>query len=207
MTRWAHTPLAALMGLCSGVLLGQVPPKTAGPRPDPLTESGKVLEGSRSASFIIHLLPPSSFPDLPAPVAELLTRRDCLIPQTYAARRPENLIHASLERRGSSDWAVLCSAKGMVSLLVVFSSVPNQATILATVPETKRLQAHDTSGVLGFNWGIDGASPQRVHDAQAGMMPRPAPIDHDALADSVVEQGTMFHFYAQGKWTVLDVPE
>ncbi len=37
-----------------------------------------------------------------------------------SARSPENVVHASLERRGSSDWAVLCSVNGTVSLLVFF---------------------------------------------------------------------------------------
>jgi hypothetical protein len=203
----AYTSFAGLMALSSGVLLGQSSPPPVPTNPDPLTQTGQVVDGRRSVSFVIHLLPPSSFPNIPASVAVLLNHRDCLIPQTYEAHEPENLIHASLERAGSSDWAVLCASKGMVSLLVFFASAPDRPTILATQPETERLQAHDSSGVLGFNWGIDPAGPQRVHDAQAGMAHRALPADHDALADSVVEHRTIFHFYAKGKWTLLETPE
>lgn len=176
-------------------------------KPDQLTKSGQIVVGGRSTSYLIRHLPVSSFPELPAGFQELLNRRGCLIPQTYEAHSPENVIHASLERAGSSDWAVLCSAEGTVSLLVFFGSTPAQLLVLAAAPETERLQAHDPSGVLGFNWGIDPASPGQIREAQTGMEHRPPWLDHDALADSVVEHRTVYHFYAKKAWTVLDMPE
>jgi hypothetical protein len=180
------------------------------PAPPPLaqlTESGQIVVGGRSTPYLIRHLPVSSFPELPAGFQELLNRSGCLIPQTYEAHGPENVIHASLERAGSSDWAVLCSAEGTVSLLVFFGSTPAQLLVLAAAPETERLQAHDSSGVLGFNWGIDPASPGQIREAQTGMEHRPPWLDHDALADSVVEHRTIYHFYAKKAWTVLDMPE
>jgi hypothetical protein len=131
-------------------------------------------------------------------------RRGCLIPQTYEAHRPENVVHASLERRGSSDWAILCSANGTVSLLVFFSSGSGAPTVLANSPEISRLQAHGASNVLGFNWGIDPATPEQVHEAQLGMHNPPARLDHDALADSVVDHNTVYRFYSQNTWTLVD---
>jgi hypothetical protein len=164
-----------------------------------------VLAG-RSTSYLIRRLPVSSYPELPATVVGFLNRRGCLIPQTYEAHRPENVVHASLERAGSSDWAVLCSAQGTVSLLVFFSDTPAQFVVLASSPETVRLQMHDASGILAFNWGIDSASPQQIHQAQSGMEHRPPLIDHDALADSVVDRRTVYHFYAKSAWTLVDLP-
>jgi hypothetical protein len=152
-------------------------------------------------------LPISSFPNLPEELAVQLNRRGCLIPQTYEAHHPENVVHASFERPGSSDWAVLCSAQGTVSLLVFFSSAPSKLNVLSAAPETERLQAHDPSGVLGFNWGIDPASPEQVRQAQAGLLRRPTPVDHDALADSLVDQHTVYHFYLKNAWIVLEMPE
>jgi hypothetical protein len=169
---------------------------------------------------LIRHLPVSSFPELPAGIVELLNRRGCAIPQTYAAHHPENVVHASLARAGSSDWAVLCSVDGTVSLLVFLDGgTTNDGTgqssgqssgkpvVLASAPETQRLQPHDSSGVLGFNWGIDPASPQQVHEAQVGLEHPPARLDHDALADSVVEHRTIYHFYAKNAWIVLEMPE
>ena len=175
--------------------------------PAQLTESGQVVVDGIATPYLIRHLPVSSFPELPAVIQELLNRRGCLIPQTYAAHHPENVVHASLERAGSSDWAVLCSAGGTVSLLVFFTDVPALPVILASAHENERLQAHDTTGVLGFNWGIDPASPVQVREAQTGMEHRPGLADHDALADSVVERRTVYHFYAKRAWTLVEMPE
>jgi len=119
--------------------------------PAQLNESGHIVVAGRSTPYLIRHLPVSSFPELPVEFAVLLNRRGCLIPQTYEAHHPENVIHASLERPGSSDWAALCSERGTVSLLVFFSSAPAKVVVLVTAPEAGRLQAHDPSGVLGFN--------------------------------------------------------
>jgi hypothetical protein len=193
--------LIALLYACFSL-----PAQQPEPTLPPLNTSGQVVVAGRSISYLIRHLPVSSFPDLPASFAAQLDRRGCLIPQSYEAHHPENVIHASLERPGSSDWAVLCSERGTVSLLVYFSSAPDGVHVLAAAPETERLQAHDTSGVLGFNWAIDPATPERIRTAQIGLLHRPAPLDHDALADSLVDRHTVYHFYLKSAWIVLEMP-
>jgi hypothetical protein len=184
-----------------------VPAQSQAPLPAQLTESGRIVADGRSTPYLIRHLPVSSFPGMPGELIRLLNLRDCLIPQTYEAHQPENVVHASLERTGSSDWAVLCSANGTVSLLVYFSSAPTELLVLAAAPETERLQPHDPTGVLGFNWGIDPASPERVHQAQTGMAHRPPLLDHDALADSAIERRTVYHYFSKSAWTFLEIPE
>lgn len=193
-----------LIGLFCACLL--LPAQQPAPAPSPLNESGHILVDGHSTPYLIRHLPVSSFPQLPAAVQDELNRRGCLIPQTYEAYHPENVVRASLERPGSADWAVLCSAQGTVSLLVYFASNPAHPFTLASAPETERVQPHDPSGVLGFDWGIDAASPEQVHDAQAGMDPRPPLLDHDALADSIIDRATVYHFYAKNAWTLVDMP-
>jgi hypothetical protein len=173
----------------------------------PLIESGQIMFDGHSTSYVIRHLPVSSFPDLPAAIQQQLDHRGCLIPQTYEAHRPENVIHASLQRPGSSDWAILCSAQGTVSLLVFFGDDSSQPFTLASAPETERLQTHDPSGVLGFNWGIDPASPEQVHDAQVDMQHPPPRLDHDALADTLVDRHTVYHFYLKSAWIVLEMQD
>jgi hypothetical protein len=172
-----------------------------------LVESGQVVVDGQRSAYLIRRLPVTSFPDLPSGVADLLSQRDCLVPQSYAAHHPENVIHASLERSGSSDWAVLCSVQGTVSLLVFFGSASGRPIVLSSAPETKRLQRHDSTGVLGFNWAIDPASPETVHQVQSTMRRKPPPLDHDALADSVVEHGTVYRIYLQHAWTVVETKD
>ncbi len=169
----------------------------------PLDSSGQVTVDGRPTPYLIRHLPINAFPQLPAAVGDALVRRGCLIPQTYEARQPENVIHASLERHGSSDWAVLCSVDGRVSLLVFFASGGDPMT-LASAPETGCLQAHGATNVLGFNWGIDPASPEMIHEAQFGMSHPPPRLDHDALADSVIDRRTIYRVFAKGAWTVID---
>jgi hypothetical protein len=177
-----------------------------GPTMPRLVDSGELKVEGQSRPYLIRRLPVNSFPDLPEGIADQLDRRQCLIPQSYQAHHPENVVHASLERPGSSDWAVLCSADGTVSLLVFFGSSPGKPIVLSTAPEKQRLQPHDSSGVLGFNWSIDPASPEAVHQAQSGMERRPPRPDHDALADSVLDRKTVYRFYSKGAWALIDMP-
>ena len=170
---------------------------------DPLNASGQVTVDGRPTPYLIRHLPINAFPQLPAAVEDALVRRGCLIPQTYEAHQPENVINASLERHGSSDWAVLCSVDGTVSLLVFFSN-GRDPMVLASAPETDCLQAHGATNVLGFNWGIDPAPPETVHEAQFGMRHPPPRLDHDALADSVIDRRTIYRVFAKGAWTVID---
>jgi hypothetical protein len=206
MVRAALKKIEPLLGflLCACSLLPAQPPQ---PSPAQLNVSGKIVVAGQSIPYIIRHLPISSFPGLPDELAAMLNRRGCLIPQTYEAHRPENVIHASFEHPGSSDWAVLCSEHGTVSLLVFFPSASDKLHVLSAAPETERLQAHDPSGVLGFNWGIDPATPEQVRQAQAGLLHRPAPVDHDALADSLVDRHTVYHYYLNSAWIVLEMPE
>jgi hypothetical protein len=172
----------------------------------PLVKTGQMSVGGREVPYRIRNLPVSSFPDLPEGVAEALNNRGCLIPQTYEAKRPENVVHGSFERAGSQDWAVLCAAQGKVALLVFFaSSPPAQPAVLATVSETDLLQSHDLTGELGFDWGIDPVSPERLHDAEAGMAHRGPLPDHDCLADTTLDRKTVYHLYRNGAWEKIDV--
>lgn len=196
---------AAFLAVCALNSLA-LPVQGQTTRPPSLVETGQLSLGGRQVPYRIRNLPVSSYPELPPAVAETLTARGCVIPQTYEAKRPENVIHASLEHPGSSDWAALCASNGRVSLLVFFASAPPGApAILAASAETDRLQAHDLTGELGFNWGIDPVSPARIHDAQAGMAHRPPQPDHDCLAETTLNRQTIYHLYRDGAWERVDV--
>lgn len=198
-----------LVGLISALVLGHGCAKAqeSGSGTQSFNESGKTSVNGKSVSYLIRRLPVDSFPDLPDQVAETLRQKGCLIPQTYQAHRPENVINASFDRAGSSDWALLCSTHGTVELLVFFERKPGKAMTVASAPELGRIQRHDSTGVYGFNWGIDAVSPKQVREAQSGLEHHPPAVDHDGLADTVLSQKTIYHFYAHEEWTRLDLPE
>jgi hypothetical protein len=202
---------AAVMGILAVALAIRAlssPGQTAALEPvqtPQLTEKGNVTMGGRQVAYLIRRLPVSSFPELPAAVSDILTQKSCSIPQTYQAHHPENVVRASLEQSGSSDWAVLCAAQGTVSLLVFFASDPEHPAVLTSAAEKQLLQVHDLSGVMGFGWGIDPASPRQVRDAQTAMEHRPPLLDHDALTDTVINQRTVYHYFAKNAWTTLEV--
>lgn len=198
--------IATVVLMARGSALGQAPPAEAGSASQ-LAESGHIATDTGSAAYLIRRLPVSSFPDLPDATTRVLSERACMIPQTYQAHHPENVVHASLERAGSSDWAVLCSAHGTVSLLVFFASAPARPATLKSAPEMQRLQVHDSSKVLGFNWAIDPASPQQIREAQSALEHHMPLLDHDALADTVLDRRTIYHLFAKNAWTLVEMPE
>lgn len=198
---------ALILVLAASRVLAQDSSSVTSNLPQSFNESGKTSVQGRTVSYLIRRLPVDSFPDLPDAIRAVLIERGCMIPQTYEAHRPENVIHASFERPGSSDWAVLCSQHSKVDLLVFFARTPEKPMTLVSVSELGRLERHDLSGVFGFDWGIDRASPEQVRQAQAGMERHPPLLDHDALAETVLNQKTVFHFYKNSVWTIFDVPE
>jgi len=174
---------------------------------DAFSTSGQIAVNGVMMSYVVRHLPVSSFPALPAAVAAELNQRGCLIPQTFEAYGPENVIHGSFRQAGANDWAVLCSVRGTVSLLVFFESEAESPAVLASAAETARLQAHGATRTLGFDWGIDAASPEQVHEAQAGMRRRPPRLDHDAIADSIINGATIYHFYTGAAWKFVDTSD
>jgi len=188
--------------LCvAGIAAAQAPPAPS------LDNSGNILVDGKPLPYVIRHLPVSSFPGLPPAVRTDLESRGCLIPQTYEAHKPENVVQASLERAGSTDWAALCSVDGTATLIVFFGSNLSKPFVIGSGPETEHLQRNTVTGIFGFNWAIDPATPQRVHEAGAGRRSRPLIIDHDALADSLIDRRTVYHYFANNAWTLLDLPE
>jgi hypothetical protein len=198
----ARTKWMASLLLLAGSLAGLRAQESAS-----LNASGQIAIDGKQTAYLIRRLPVNAFPQLPAAVQNALLARGCLIPQSYEAHGPENVVHASLERAGSSDWAVLCSAKETVSLLVFFSGAQERPATLASAQESSRLQMHNASGILGFNWTIDPASPQTVHEAQLGMKHPPARLEHDALADAVLDGKTLYRYYGQSGWRLIETTD
>ncbi|HEY3743961.1 MAG TPA: hypothetical protein VGL53_29155 [Bryobacteraceae bacterium] len=145
--------------------------------------------------YKIRLLPVSSFPQLPKPVAQELTDRGCMIPQTYEAREPENVIHGSFEKKGSDDWATLCSIRGVTTLYVFF-----QSNLTVPIP----LRHQPDSQWLGVEWSLDYGSAWGIAARAARLLPASTHADHDGIEDAFIEKSSTIYYFQEGRWTTLD---
>lgn len=154
-----------------------------------------MVPGPVMCHYRIRLLPVSSYPQLPATIAQQLTEKGCMIPQTYEAREPENVIHGAFEREGSSDWAVLCSVNRVTTLYVFFQSDLSHAIALRRQPDSQW---------LGVEWSLDYGSAWGIAARPARLMPSKARADHDGIEDAFVEQSSTVHYFQNGRWMSFD---
>lgn len=185
------------------LLLAFVPGRQGCAQASELVETGQLDFAGRTMPYKIRRLPLSAFPELPSPVRHVLDERQCTVPQTYEARRPENVIHGEFWLKGSRDWAVFCSHGGASSLLVFRSNALGLPIELENAKDIDRLEAR-LNGTLGFAWGLDIALPdyvRRVAGSKSG------PYDHDGIQVSIVERSSEIHYYQNGKWLQFDGAE
>ncbi|HEX3436433.1 MAG TPA: hypothetical protein VHT24_06660 [Pseudacidobacterium sp.] len=166
------------------------------------TETGQIQTAQGMRGYKIRLLPVASFPNLPQNIAAQLSLLHCMIPQTFEAHRPENVIHGAFERRGSSDWAALCSHDGSIDLLAFFQSSPEKPFTLVTHRATERMGAETPSSMMGSAWGISTIPLE-------GLMHTPGihehgPFDHDGIEDDYVERSSTVRYYRNGSWLALE---
>jgi len=142
----------------------------------------------------------SSFPDLPGAVAAELNRRGCMIPQSFEAKQPENVIHGAFRAAGSSDWAALCSSQ-QTTTLYVFS--PTGESPIALPHSRNSGVAWDGAGAPRFldrpgHWDRSVAELRSTPAIRRGLT-----IDHDAIDDARLERSWSFHYFEAGRWVNL----
>jgi hypothetical protein len=209
----------AVAGLLAGLLLGPVQTALAVAPPDapslqeptfqaPILNTERIETGElRSATgatvtYRIRLLPIASFPDLPAAIADELNRRQCMIPQSFEAKQPENVIHGAFRASGSSDWAALCSSRGATTLYVFFAGQFESPIALRSQSDSAWLEAEPGSSTYGSSWGIAVRSTAELRASP--QLHRGATLDHDAIDDARLERSLIVHYYQAGRWLDLN---
>jgi hypothetical protein len=164
-------------------------------------EAGRArLPSGKDVVYRIRLLPVASFPALPQIIASQLRQKSCMVPQTYEARRPENVIRGAFEKQGSDDWAVLCSVDGATTLLVFFESHPEAPIVLRRQRDAEWLGA-EIVGEYGSAWGLSKARPSQIQATKPGASL--GAIDHDGIDDAFVERSSTIHYFHNGEWKTL----
>jgi hypothetical protein len=166
-------------------------------------ESGVVhtLYG-KAEKYRIRLLPITSFPNVPLPVAAQLDQRGCMIPQSFEAQGPENVIHGDFRAAGSSDWAVLCSVRGRTTLYVFFAGRFATPIALRSQADTAWLGADPGRKTYGSAWGIAVRPLSEMEESPELQVP--PDLDHEAIDDARLERWVTIRYYDRGKWTVLN---
>ncbi len=186
---------------------------SAGPAGPIREESGRFRWMAGPTPYLIRHLPVSSFPELPEAVAKALNRRGCLIPQTYQAHRPENVVAGQSGAGGIFGLGGVVLGGGDGFAAGVFWQRGERrwwrrtGAVLASAVETERLQAHGPDGMLGFNWGIDPATPERVHEAQAGMEQTAGAGGSRCAGGHAGRSAHGLPFLRAGAWIALAMPD
>ena len=147
-------------------------------------------------------LPPAAFPELPRNVIRELQRRGCTIPQPPSASKLHNVISGAFAKPGQTDWAVLCSLKGVSTILVFWNASEKNPAEIATMEDRTFLQGISPERIA-YSRAISTVGKDfimRHYNAYGGSMP--PPIDHQGVDDAFLEKASVtWYFY--DKWLKL----
>lgn len=144
-------------------------------------------------------LAPASFDQLPPLVLADLEARQCTIPQTFAKREPHNVVSGSFLKRGEADWAILCSRKGISTILVYPSGRVQNVHELGTESDHDYLQVIDGEGTIGFSRMIGRVSIDDVKRRLPASISTTS-IDKDGIEDIFIEKASVVRYFDRGKW-------
>lgn len=148
-------------------------------------------------------LSPTAFPELPKEVVRELQRRGCTVPQSYPLTERSNVIRGEFARPGQTDWAVVCSAKGISSVLVFWSGTDKVAEI-GPKAEDKYYLASMPDGSPIYQRTIRAVGRKFIMDHyKAYGGPKPPPIDHEGIDEAFLEKVSVIHYFYRGKWLKL----
>jgi hypothetical protein len=153
---------------------------------------------SLSALVLVPLasLAPATFRELPANMVRHLEKRGCAVPQHAGVPQPHNVIRGQFAKPGQTDWAVLCSRNGRTSILVFWNgSDQNPAEIVAAPDPAPGQQFLTQIRPVGRDFIL---SRYRAYGG-----PKPPPIDHQGIDQSIMEVASTVHYYYRGKWLQL----
>ena len=148
-------------------------------------------------------LSPSAFRELPRAIVADLKQRGCLIPQSGDTNEPNNVIRGEFARPGQVDWAVLCSVRGVSSLLVYWKGEKRAPVSLAPSGDNIYLQT-DSQGQPMFLRAIHPVDRRFIlehYRAYGG--PKPPAIDHQGIEDEFLEKASIVWYFERGRWLKL----
>ena len=123
--------------------------------------------------------------------------------QTPYTKKPHNVIRGDFAKPGQTDWAVLCSVKGVSTILVFWNGSERNPAEIAPMEDRNFLQGISTDEI-GYSRGISPVGKDfimRHYEAYGG--PKPPPIDHQGIDDAFIEKASVMWYFFGGKWLKL----
>jgi TonB family protein len=164
-----------------------------------------------------RLLPPSSFPELPAAFRADLERRGCMIPQRPEVREPNNVVRGEFARKHQIDWAALC-AKGDETAIIVYWGKPTacSAEVGSSSAAEGEYFSGDGQGNAAFLRSIGQVGRRQIVESlrptEAGgskwvtKPPEYPALDHLGIVDDGFLRGyvSYVHYCSHGHWFKLE---
>ena len=154
----------------------------------------------------MHLIPPDSFPELPAPVRATLVGRKCQIPVPWATRA--NAITGAFTARDAVEWAVACSVRDTSQILVLTAATGAVVDSLSRSADATWIQRNG-----GKRWLFSRLISQVPMSKLAFVPPDttnenivyygaflPKPSDHDGIEEVFLDKAGETFYFARGKW-------
>ena len=158
---------------------------------------------SQSLDSWIVRLSPTAFPELPANLVQELQRRGCTIPQeAFSKLKPNNVIKGEFARAGQTDWAVLCSVKGVSTILVFWNGSDENPASIVPAPDTNYLQGAGGHQQWAYSRSITPMGVDQIfryHDLEHLGIPLP-PIEHQGINDAFEGKAFLVWYYFDGQW-------
>src|SRR5439155_9650041 len=140
-------------------------------------------------------LSPTAVRELPANLARELQHRGCTIPQEQYSRKTNNVIRGEFEKRGQKDWAVLCSIKGVSTILVFWNGSEKNPAAIAPLEDRIYIQGFKKDQ-FSYSRGIRTVAKDfilRHHDTYGG--PKLPPINHQGIDDMFVGKASVVWYH------------
>jgi hypothetical protein len=163
-----------------------------------------------AADRAVVRLPPSAFPSLPEIVKRDLERRKCTVPQADPAAigpapdrdQLHNVVHGQFQRRGQTDWAVVCSRNRVSTILVFWGGRADNVSELEQRPDANFLQSWDVDTIV-FSRTIAVASEAHIRDYFRRDEATPPVLEHAGVEDIFLGKASSVWYWRTGKWVRL----
>ena len=163
-----------------------------------------------TADRAVRRLPPSAFPTLPETIKRDLERRNCTVPQPDPAAigptpdrdRLHNVVHGHFQRRGQTDWAVVCSRNRVSTILVFWGGRDNNVSELEQRSDANFLQSWGVDTIV-FSRTIAVASEAHVRDHFRRDGAKPPVLEHAGIEDIFLGKASTVWYWRMDKWVRL----